>query len=64
MQPTLTITLNPDGGVNVRGPVQNKPVCLWMLEQAKLALMAHRPDGIEVAREMPKVVAPTLAGSK
>ena len=41
MNVKLTITVLPDGHVEVEGPIDNKVLCYGMLECAKDAIRAH-----------------------
>lgn len=49
MQPELTITFNPDGTVQVRGPLNNKVLCYGMLEAARDAVRDFEPQNHLVA---------------
>lgn len=49
----LVIHLFPDGRVNVTGPIANKPICYWLLEEAKDLIKAYRPV------DTPRVVLPS-----
>jgi hypothetical protein len=40
----FTITMKPEGTVNINGPLTNKPICLWMLEVAKNLMMMYQPE--------------------
>ena len=48
---TLSITLNPDGRIGVQGPIQNGPLCLWLLEMGKLTV-------IQTNMAPPKIIKP------
>ena len=37
----VVVTLKPDGGVNVTGPLENATLCYGMLEHAKMAIHMH-----------------------
>lgn len=40
----LVITMNPEGSLNVSGPIQNKLFAYGMLEMAKDAIRQHHID--------------------
>lgn len=43
---TLTVTMTPDGNVNVNGPIANKVLCYGLLELAKDAIRRYNPERI------------------
>lgn len=40
----LTITLDAAGNVGVNGPIDNKVLCMGMIEVAKGAILAHKGE--------------------
>lgn len=58
---TFTITMTTAGGVNVRGPLQNKMLCYGMLELARDVVTNYKPaetPGLLVAHALPGGKAP------
>ena len=53
--PQLVITLQPNGHIQVQGPLDNKLACYGMLEMAKEAISAHHRK----VAEGPQIVAAT-----
>lgn len=51
---TLTITLSPDGQLNVNGPLHNRIICLGMLEMAK-AVVVNFKEHSAIAQVRPVV---------
>jgi hypothetical protein len=51
---TLTITMDEKGQVLVTGPLQDKLVCLGLLDMAHAVVLAHVP-------EKSKIIKPTLS---
>jgi hypothetical protein len=56
-QPTLIITILPDGRVNVHGPIENKFLCYGMLESAKDAIREYKPALVQTAAAVPDIKA-------
>lgn len=54
---TLTITLTPDGQVQVHGPLGNKGLCYMMLECAKDAIRDYEVKQ-KAAIQVPRLVPP------
>lgn len=40
---TLAVTLHPDGNLQLQGPVDNKILCLGLLDLARHAVLTHDP---------------------
>lgn len=58
MQVQLVIVLDPETGqLQVSGPLQNKLVCLGMLEMAKVQVMNYEHKAVVPAREVPAQVS-------
>jgi hypothetical protein len=54
----LTISMDEKGQVGVNGPIQDKILCLGLLELAKLAVIEYNPE-TKIATPMgPRVVEP------
>ena len=45
----LVIKVNPDGTLSIGGPIENKVLCLGILELAKKAIIDHNPSALVVA---------------
>ena len=45
----LVIKVNPDGTLTIGGPIENKVLCLGILELAKKAIIDHQASAIQVA---------------
>ena len=45
----LLIKVNPDGTLTIGGPIENKVLCLGILELAKKAIIDHQASSILVA---------------
>lgn len=56
MRPQLTITLTPDGKVNINGPLADKLLCLKMLAQAIVLVAEYQAPRLTVAQTMPRNV--------
>ena len=45
----ITIKVNPDGTLSIGGPIENKVLCLGIIELAKKAIIDHNPSVIAIA---------------
>lgn len=45
----LTIKMTPDGQISVEGPLENKILCLGLLEIAKSTVMNHKVEEHRIA---------------
>ena len=54
MSQQLTITLTPDGKVNVNGPLTDKLFCLKMLAQAIVLVAEYQAPRVALAQTMPR----------
>ena len=45
----LLIKVNPDGTLTIGGPIENKVLCLGILELAKKAIIDHQASAIAIA---------------
>jgi hypothetical protein len=52
---TITITIDQEGGMQVLGPINDKVLCLGMLEMAKQIVIMHKAENNLV---VPKLVIP------
>ena len=50
MELTLKITVTRDGQIGVEGPLENKLLCMGILEMAKDAIKAYDPKKIQLVR--------------
>lgn len=50
----LTIRLDPNGGVSVNGPIQDKIFCLGIMELAKDLILKFKPE------EQKKIIVPEM----
>ncbi len=50
----LTITMSEDGVINVNGPLQNKILCLGLVEASKQIIINFEPKETKIVR--PSVV--------
>lgn len=56
----LTISVDEKGQVGVNGPIQDKILCLGLMELAKVAVLEYNPDTRVAATPMgPRVVEPS-----
>ena len=60
----LTITLSPNGGVSVTGPIDNAMLCYGLLEVAKDVVRTHVQKKAEslIIQPMTRVVLPGNGG--
>ncbi len=58
----LTITLSPNGGVQVHGPIDNAMLCYGLLEVAKDVIRMHVQKKAASAIVLPRIVLPGNGG--
>ena len=58
----LTITLSPNGGVSVTGPIDNAMLCYGLLEVAKDVVRMHVQKKAESGIVIPRIVMPRNGG--
>lgn len=46
----IVIKVSPTGELTVGGPIDNKIMCLGILELAKRSIMDHNPSAIQIVR--------------
>ena len=58
----LTITLSPNGRVDVNGPIDNAMLCYGLLEVAKDVIRMHVQKKSESGIVIPRIVMPRNGG--
>ena len=53
----LLIKVRPDGSLSIEGPIENKILCLGILELAKKAIIDHQASALVIAPAGTQVTA-------